>query len=198
MIAQRQQRVRRLQQSERKIGAAEHPPDRSTGRRHDIGNRTKRARACVTSLVHLPSRAKQAAISSRHGRLNSRRKPSIRNPSDEHGPTPASTGTREECMCLACLGFGVSSAADRIGKISRRDVMLRASALGLVLPFAGPALRTAQAAEQGGPAPADLVSGIKEIIAKASSPELVARLSRSTAAICHGPISGSTRRRASR
>ena len=70
-------------------------------------------------------------------------------------------------MCFACLGF--SSPA---GKISRRDVMLRASALGLVLPFAGPALRTAQAAEQG--APADVVDGIKEIIAKANSPELVA------------------------
>lgn len=75
-------------------------------------------------------------------------------------------------MCFAC--FGVSSAAGRIGKISRRDVMLRASALGLVLPFAGPALRTAQAAEQSGPAPADLVGGIKDLIAKASSPELVA------------------------
>ncbi|WP_027520782.1 DUF3047 domain-containing protein [Bradyrhizobium sp. Ec3.3] len=71
-------------------------------------------------------------------------------------------------MCFACLGL--SSPA---GKISRRDVMLRASALGLVLPFAGSASRTAQAAEQGGPAPADLVSGIKDIIAKASSPELV-------------------------
>ena len=70
-------------------------------------------------------------------------------------------------MCFACLGF--SSPA---GKISRRDVMLRASALGLVLPFAGPALRTAQAAEQS--AQVDVVSGIKEIIAKASSAELLA------------------------
>ena len=70
-------------------------------------------------------------------------------------------------MCFACLGF--SSPA---GKISRRDVMLRASALGLVLPFAGPALRTAQAAEES--AQVDVVSGIKEIIAKASSAELLA------------------------
>ena len=72
-------------------------------------------------------------------------------------------------MCFACLGF--SSPA---GKISRRDVMLRASALGLVLPYAGPASQTAQAAGQSAPAPADVVSGIKEIIAKANSPELVA------------------------
>jgi hypothetical protein len=50
--------------------------------------------------------------------------------------------------------------------------MLRASALGLVLPFAGPTLRTAQAAEQG--APVDVVDGIKDIIAKAKSPELLA------------------------
>ncbi|MBR0726806.1 DUF3047 domain-containing protein [Bradyrhizobium manausense] len=70
-------------------------------------------------------------------------------------------------MCFACLGF--SSPA---GKISRRDVMLRASALGLALPFAGPALRTAQAAEQS--VQVDIVSGIKDLIAKASSAELLA------------------------
>src|SRR5262249_41239504 len=91
---------------------------------------------------------------------------------DEHGQTQRRLGPKEECMCLSC--FGLSSPAGRIGRISRRDVMLRATALGLVLPFAGPALRSAQAAEQGGPAPADLVSGIKDIIAKANSPELVA------------------------
>ncbi|WP_245444131.1 DUF3047 domain-containing protein [Bradyrhizobium sp. Y36] len=50
--------------------------------------------------------------------------------------------------------------------------MLRASALGLVLPLAAPALQTAHAAEQS--APADPVGGIKDIIAKANSPELVA------------------------
>ena len=70
-------------------------------------------------------------------------------------------------MCFACLDL--SSPA---GKISRREVMLRASALGLALPFAGPTLRTAQAAEQG--APVDVVDGIKDIIAKAKSPELLA------------------------
>ncbi|MGY8634323.1 DUF3047 domain-containing protein [Bradyrhizobium sp. 14AA] len=52
--------------------------------------------------------------------------------------------------------------------------MLRASALGLALPLAGPAWQTARAAEQGVPAPADPVSGVKDIIAKANSPELVA------------------------
>lgn len=72
-------------------------------------------------------------------------------------------------MCFACLGL--SSPA---GKISRRDVMLRASALGMVLPFADPALRMALAAAQSAPVPADVVSGIKDIIAKANSPELVA------------------------
>ena len=75
-------------------------------------------------------------------------------------------------MCFSC--FGLLSPADRIAGISRRDVMLRATALGLTLPFAGPALRTAQAAERSGPAQADLVSGIKDIIAEANSPELVA------------------------
>jgi hypothetical protein len=75
-------------------------------------------------------------------------------------------------MCFAC--FGLSSPTDRIGNFSRRDIMLRASALGLVLPFAGPALQMACAAEQSSPAPADLVSGIKGIIEKANSPELVA------------------------
>ena len=75
-------------------------------------------------------------------------------------------------MCFSC--FGLLSPADRIAGISRRDVMLRAMALGLTLPFAGPALRTAQAAERSGPAQADLVSGIKDIIAEANSAELVA------------------------
>jgi Protein of unknown function (DUF3047) len=75
-------------------------------------------------------------------------------------------------MCFSC--FGLSSPAGRIAGISRRDVVLRAAALGLVLPFAGPALQTAHAAEQSGPTPADFVSGIKDIIAKANSPELVA------------------------
>jgi DUF3047 family protein len=75
-------------------------------------------------------------------------------------------------MCFSC--FGLSPAADHVAAISRRDVMWRATALGLMLPFAGPALRTAQAAERSGLAPADLVSGIGDIIAKASSPELVA------------------------
>ena len=69
-------------------------------------------------------------------------------------------------MCFACLGLSSPS-----GKISRRDVMLRASALGLVLPF-GAALQTAQAAEQG--APVGVADGIKDIIAKAKSPELLA------------------------
>lgn len=72
-------------------------------------------------------------------------------------------------MCFACLGLSSSA-----GKFSRRDVVLRASALGLVLPFASSALRPAQAAEQGAPPPADVVSGIKDIIAKARSPELLA------------------------
>jgi hypothetical protein len=75
-------------------------------------------------------------------------------------------------MCFSC--FGLSSPAGRITGISQRDVVLRAAALGLVLPFAGPALQTAHAAEQSGPTPADFVSGIKDIIAKANSPELVA------------------------
>ncbi|SEN52889.1 Protein of unknown function [Bradyrhizobium sp. OK095] len=72
-------------------------------------------------------------------------------------------------MCFACLGLSPSA-----GKFSRRDVVLRASALSLVLPFASSASRAAQAAEQGAPPPVDAVSGIKDIIARARSPELLA------------------------
>lgn len=75
-------------------------------------------------------------------------------------------------MCFACVGLLPQD--ERVGKISRRDAMLRATALGLVLPFAASTLPTAHAAEHSASAAMDVVGGIKDIIAKAISPELVA------------------------
>jgi len=85
----------------------------------------------------------------------------------DYGDAPESRRGREDYMCFACLGFSSSP-----GKISRRDVMLRASALGVSLPFASAALRTARAANLSDQV--DVVSGIKDLLAKARSPELVA------------------------
>ncbi|WP_245283959.1 DUF3047 domain-containing protein [Bradyrhizobium sp. Cp5.3] len=71
-------------------------------------------------------------------------------------------------MCFSC--FRSPSTAG----LSRRDALARACALGLVLPFTAPALRAVCAAEQSGPAPTDLMSGIKDVIVQAKSPELAA------------------------
>ena len=74
-------------------------------------------------------------------------------------------------MCLFCLGDVASNGAARDG-LSRRDMLRRAAVLGAALPFAGSALNDALAAEQSGPTPEDLVNGVKDLIARAHSPEL--------------------------
>ncbi|MGJ4944046.1 DUF3047 domain-containing protein [Bradyrhizobium sp. HKCCYLS1011] len=69
-------------------------------------------------------------------------------------------------MCLYCLQ--PSSG----GGLSRREMLRSAATLGLALPFAGRASRTAFAAEQSGPPPEEFVKGIEDLLARARSPEL--------------------------
>ena len=91
----------------------------------------------------------------------------------KHGQTPASTGTKEECMCFSCFGLSspgrpycgdfparcrVACSGARLGFALRRSLRCR------------PRTRQSRAARLQ----TDFVSGIKDIIAKANSPELVA------------------------
>jgi len=78
-------------------------------------------------------------------------------------------------MCLSCLNFAPQphSPVPQTGH-SRRNFLKQASALGLALPLALHGLRPASAAEAGGPAPGEFLAALKELIARATSPELVA------------------------
>ncbi|MBL1256321.1 DUF3047 domain-containing protein [Methylocystis sp. Sn-Cys] len=72
-------------------------------------------------------------------------------------------------MCLYCLNL--SYAANATGAFSRRDILRRAAALGVALPFTA-ASNAICAAEQSGLAPADFKKGVEDLIARAQSPEL--------------------------
>lgn len=77
-------------------------------------------------------------------------------------------------MCFSCLNTPFAATRRAPAELSRRDALLRVSAVGLALPFATPILQGAFAAEQSDPAPTDFVSGVKNIISRANSRELVA------------------------
>lgn len=76
-------------------------------------------------------------------------------------------------MCLYCLN---SSGADhetvREG-LSRREMLQRAAALGMTLPFAATALNSPLAADQSGPSLADFRKNVEDIVARANTRELV-------------------------
>ncbi|KAF2992131.1 DUF3047 domain-containing protein [Methylocystis sp. MJC1] len=72
-------------------------------------------------------------------------------------------------MCLYCLNL--SYAANARGAFSRRDILRRATALGVALPVTA-ASNAIFAAEQSDPAPADFKKGVEDLIARAHSPEL--------------------------
>lgn len=73
-------------------------------------------------------------------------------------------------MCLYCLDL--SYAATARGAFSRRDILRRATALGVALPVAAASNAIFAAEQSGGPAPADFRKGVEELIARARSPEL--------------------------
>ncbi len=76
-------------------------------------------------------------------------------------------------MCLYCLRPSDANEAALDG-LSRRDMLRRAAVLGAALPFAGSASKDAFAVEQSGPPPEDFKKAVKELVARAHSPELAA------------------------
>lgn len=73
-------------------------------------------------------------------------------------------------MCLYCLNL--SYAATAPGAFSRRDILRRATALGVALPVTAASNAIYAAEQNGDPAPADFRKGVEELIARAHSPEL--------------------------
>jgi hypothetical protein len=72
-------------------------------------------------------------------------------------------------MCLYCLSSFPSMGAAHNGP-SRRGVLRQAARLGAALPFMGNAV----AAEPSGPPPEDFKKAVRDLVARANSPELAA------------------------
>lgn len=75
-------------------------------------------------------------------------------------------------MCLYCANLTYDANGAERESFSRRDMLWRATALGVALPFATAEFSAAFAAEQASPAPADFRKGVEDLIARARSPEL--------------------------
>jgi hypothetical protein len=75
-------------------------------------------------------------------------------------------------MCLYCSNLSYSADGAARGGLSRRDILRRATTLGLALPFVGAASDAALAAAQGGLTPADFRKRVEDLVVRAHSPEL--------------------------
>ncbi len=74
-------------------------------------------------------------------------------------------------MCLYCLPPFPSIGAAH-NELSRRGLLRQAARLGATLPFARGASKGAFAAEQSGPPREDFRKGVRDLVARANSPEL--------------------------
>jgi hypothetical protein len=77
-------------------------------------------------------------------------------------------------MCLYCLRLSSVAVGTGRGGWSRHDLLGRVTALGVTVPLAAAASKAAFAAEQSGPAPAEFVKSVKDLVARARSSELAA------------------------
>jgi len=76
-------------------------------------------------------------------------------------------------MCLYCPPPFPSMRAAR-NELSRRGVLRQAARLGAALPFVGGASKGALAADPGGPPSEDFGKAVRDLVARADSPELAA------------------------
>lgn len=76
-------------------------------------------------------------------------------------------------MCLYCLNAYEAAHRAAGSELSRRDLMRRAAALGVAMPFAGEAFAgDALAGAAAGPSPAAFRRRVEDLVARANTPEL--------------------------
>ncbi|QGM96619.1 DUF3047 domain-containing protein [Methylocystis parvus] len=75
-------------------------------------------------------------------------------------------------MCLYCLELSYATNGSGRGVVSRRDILRRAAALGVIMPFAAMGSKAAFAASSDRPAGAGFKKDAEDLLARADMPEL--------------------------